>query len=318
MALPAIVTAGDLRAARAVYGESKVYLQIAGRPLVARVVLTLQQVPEISEVWVVGNAERLEALFAQPELRAEIHKPLHIVPQFRNLFENSWETFKRALPGAPPEGREPESEEDLDYQALFISGDLPFATPQEISDFVRRGQASGADYAVGLVREDRLRQSNLHLAKPGRMGNRQYIEDMYEYRHQREWGDMVGLAWRLMRSEQGGFTILFFYILLHLAGLADRWRLRRLADWLRSAVSVARTEAAVSTLLRTRFRFVVTEVGGCAIDVDTEAEYDVVRARFEEWSARQAARAEALCGPLPLPERAGSGDPAKAAGEVIE
>jgi len=58
-AIPAIVAAGDRRAAKAVYGQSKVYLELGGRPLVAHVVAALQEVPEVSEVWVVGNAERL-------------------------------------------------------------------------------------------------------------------------------------------------------------------------------------------------------------------------------------------------------------------
>ncbi len=58
MGVPAIVTAGDRRAAKAVYGESKVYLEVEGVPLVARVVEVLQRVPEVSEVWVIGNSER--------------------------------------------------------------------------------------------------------------------------------------------------------------------------------------------------------------------------------------------------------------------
>ena len=43
--VPAIVAAGDRRAAKAVYGESKVYLELGGRPLVAHVVAMLQRVP---------------------------------------------------------------------------------------------------------------------------------------------------------------------------------------------------------------------------------------------------------------------------------
>ena len=52
-------------------------------------------------------------------------------------------------------------------------------------------------------------------------------------------------------------------------------------------------------LLRTKFRFIITEVGGCAIDVDTEAEYDAVKARFSEWSAQQQARLRELRGEIP-------------------
>ncbi len=106
MGVPAIVTAGDRRAAKAVYGESKVYLQVEGVPLVARVVQVLQHVPEVTEVWVIGNAERLETVLSTPDLQASLTKPLYITPQHRNLFENCWEAYRRALPGAPPEGRD--------------------------------------------------------------------------------------------------------------------------------------------------------------------------------------------------------------------
>jgi hypothetical protein len=328
--IPAIVTAGDGSASKAVYGQNKVFLDLDGRPLVAHVVAVLQQVPEVSEVWVVGNAERLREVFDQPEVRATITKPLHIVAQLRHLWENCWQAYRLTLPGAPPEGRDPASEADLDHQALYLSGDLPFATPQEISAFIHSAREADCDYAVGLVtdaalesflpsasgkpgievayfnlKEDRYRQSNLHWVKPGRLANRHYIEEMYQHRHQREFGNMIALAWRLLRSRQGGFTILFFYVLMHVAGVFDRWHWTRLADWLRSVIFVKRVEATVSRLLGTRFRFIVTECGGCAIDIDTEQEYDVSRERYEEWVAQQRVRAEALYGPPALPAAAG-------------
>jgi CTP:molybdopterin cytidylyltransferase MocA len=323
MAVPAIVTAGDRRAAKAVYGESKVYLEVEGLPLVARVVQTLQRVPEVSEVWVIGNAARLEEALVAPEVRASLTKPLHVLEQFRNLFENCWESYRRALPGAPPEGRDP-VESDLDFEVLYLSGDLPFATPEEISEFIRRTRAADCDYALGLVpqhslvdflpahsggagievayfnmREDRLRQSNLHLARPGRMGARELIEEMYEHRHQRSIWNMLSLGLRLLTNQGGGVRVAFWYSLIHLSGIADRWRMKRLADWLRKANTLSRTEGAVSRLLQTRFRFVVTEIGGCAIDVDTEQEYDAVKQRFREWTAAQEARAKALSAALP-------------------
>ena len=327
--IPAIVTVGDRHAAKAVYGESKVYLELGGRSLVERVVVTLQAVPEVSEVWLVGDAARLRALFSREDIEAELRKPLQIVEQFSNVYQNCWETYRRLLPGAGPDGRDPE-ESDLDQRVLYLSGDLPFATPQEISAFVRQAMTLDCDYAVGLVtdealvpfrpgasgepglevayfnlREARLRQNNLHLVKPGRLGNRHYIEEMYEYRHQLEWRNILALAWRLLRSETGGVAILFFYVLMQLAGLADRWGWQRLAGALRRRVSLARVEAALSGLLRTRLRFAISELGGCAVDIDTEQEYDAARTRFDEWSKAEALRAEALYGPVPAPEPEG-------------
>ena len=329
MSIPAIVTAGDTRAAKAVYGESKVFLSIHERPLVAHVVATLQRVPEISEVWVVGNRERLEGVFADPPIRAELRKPLHLVAQRRNLMENCWETYRCIISGDPERGRDPVGAE-CDQEVLYLSGDLPFATPQEISVFIQRSRATGCHYGIGLVtqesllafapgpgatpgievayfnlREGRLRQSNLHYAKPGRLGNLHRIEDMYEHRHQRQFWNMLVMAWKLTFSKAGGPRIVLLYCIMHLAGLFDRWRLRRLADWLRGFVTLEANERVVGDVLDCRARFIVTEAGGCGIDIDTEHEFDVARLRYDELVKAQQQRATELYGPLPLPESAG-------------
>jgi GTP:adenosylcobinamide-phosphate guanylyltransferase len=333
MGVPAVVAAGDRSAAKAVYGESKPYLSLAGRPLVAHVVAMLQRVPEVSEVWVVGNAERLEAALAP--LQDELAKPLHVVPQFRNLYENAWETYRRLLPDAGPEGRDPQGDADLDQRVLYLSADLPFATPQEVSAFVRQGLAMGCDYALGLsteeamrdfypdapgapgihmayfnLREGRFRQSNLHLVKPARLGNRHYIEDMYEHRYQKQIGEMAKLGWTLLRAEGGGLAVIYYYALMHLAGVADRRGWRRIADWLRYRIPMPRIEKGCSALLRTDFRFAVTEGGGCAVDIDNEPDLDAAKLLYDSWRERQLARVEKFYGPLPLagaasrPERA--------------
>jgi hypothetical protein len=276
-------------------------------------------VPEVSEVWVVGDAARLAKVLGESELQRQLSKPLHVVEQFASLYENAWQGYRRVLPGAGPEGRDPETPEDEDTAVLYVSGDLPFATAEEISDFVRRGTELGCDYALGLsteasmhdflpgadgtpgiemasfnLREGRFRQNNLHLAKPARLGNRHYIEDMYENRHQKELGQILGLAWRLLIMERGGFAAVWYYGLMHLAGLADRRGWRRVADAVRRMAPLARIERGCSELLKTDFRFVITELGGCAVDIDNEHDYAVARERFAVWRAAQRSRAERL------------------------
>ena len=328
--IPAIVTAGDGKASRAVYGDAKVYLEVAGRTLVARTASVLMRVPEVSEVWVVGNAERLEAtLRGDAELCASLCKPVYVVPQYGSLYENAWQTFRRLLPGAPPEGRDPLGAE-LDQRVLYLSADLPFAAPQELSTFIQRGVAAGCDYALGLVTEEslapfypargkpgiemayfnvadgRVRQSNLHLVRPGRFGHRWYIEDMYEHRYQKEFFHAVALAYRLLTYKGGGLSLVLYFAVMHLAGVADRAHLRSLADALRRFVSFARIDRACSQLLDTRFRLIVTEVGGCGLDIDSERDIDIARERFEEWSKQQAEHAAQLHGVAALPEHAGA------------
>jgi len=323
MGLPAIVAAGEGKASRAVYGESKVYLEVDGRPLVARIVAALQQVPEISEVWVVGNAERLGRVLGEARLQAELTKPLHLVPQFRNLYENLWETWRRCLPGAPPGGRDP-GPGDEDLAGLFLSADLPLATPHELSGFVREALACGGDFVTGLVPEEsmagfapkapgepgiemayfnvaegRYRQSNLFLVKPAKLGHRFYIEEMYEHRYQKQLWPILGLAWRLLTSEGGGFVLLWNFLLLQIAGIANRAGWQGLSDAIRRRLPFAKVERLMSRLLATDFRFAITAVGGCAVDVDNEEDYDATCARFHEWYPAQRARGEALYGALP-------------------
>ncbi len=324
MAVPAVVAAGDRGAAKAIHGESKAFVELEDRTLVAHAVAVLQRVPEVSEVWVVGDAARIEAAL-RPELAAELTKPLHVLPQFDDLLANTWESYRRLLSGAGPDGRDPAGPEDEQQAVLYLSCDLPFATPQEIASFIQRAQALSCDYALGLcseestesfqadspaapgirmasfnLREGRYRQSNLHLVKPALLGSRTSIEDMYRNRHQKQLSQSLKLGWSLLRRQGGGLAVLWFYALMHLAGLADRRGWRRVADGIRRWIPVARIERGCSALLGTRFRFCVTDVGGCALDLDTDEDFNIARLRFREWRAAQEQRAEALHGPLPL------------------
>jgi CTP:molybdopterin cytidylyltransferase MocA len=323
LGVPAIVTAGDSRAAKAVYGKSKVYLEIDGLPLVAHVVHTLQDCPEVDAVWVVGDTGRLEAALGSERVKKFLRKPLHIVPQQRDLISNAWETYRRVLSGDVLEGRDPRPDE-LDSEVFFLSGDIPLATAQEFSSFIQQSQALDIDYALGLCpaesldffrakgpdetgisvayfnsRDGRFRQNNLHYARPGRIGRRDRIEEMYELRHQRRFWNMFTLTLRLLAARVGGFKIAVVFGMMHFAGIADRKGRTRLARLLARAVTLEINRSTISRILDTRFAFVITESGGCGLDIDTEAEYDAVCERFEEWSTAQRGRAAALYGPLP-------------------
>jgi hypothetical protein len=224
------------------------------------------------------------------------------------------------LPGAGEDGRDPEPA-DEHRRVLYLGADLPFATGQEISLFIQRSLEIDCDYTLGLVteesmenfypeapgqpgirmayfnlREGRYRTGNLHLVKPARIINRSYIEEMYEHRYQKQFGHIVKLAWNLVKKEEGGLRILGYYLPIHLAGMANRRGWRRLADRFRARVPFEKVERCICSLLRAEFRFVITDVGGCGLDIDNERDYDVANAAFEKWKSAQLERAERLYG----------------------
>lgn len=312
MRIQAILVAGDRGASRAVRGRSKAFVEVAGKPMVVHVLEALLHTPEVSEVYAVGNAARLERSFAEwgcLGLAAAAGRPVHVVPQRETLYANVWYTFLRTLrPGARP---------DTNHAVLVVPSDIPLVVPEEISTFVARAEASGGDYVVGLspeaalapfaprdgapgvevayfnLREGRFRQNNLHFVRALRFGNRHYVEDMYENRYQKELASQVTLALRVIRKEWRNLWVLRVYFLIHLAGVLHRRGWTGLADRVRAWLPLATVERASSALLRTRFKAVTTELGGAAIDVDNEADLEVVEKMLERWKAMQARIARA-------------------------
>ena len=78
-----------------------------------------------------------------------------------------------------------------------------------------------------------------------------------------------------------------------LAGVLHRRGYLRASDVVRSWVPLAMIHRASSALLRTRFQTVTTELGGAALDIDNEADLEVVEKMLERWKAMQARHARA-------------------------
>ncbi len=89
-------------------------------------------------------------------------------------------------------------------------------------------------------------------------------------------------------------AVLYYFAMMHAAGFTDRIGLRRVADFLRRRIPRARIETGCGKLIGAEFQLVVTEVGGCAVDIDTAQEYEAARARFREWRQMQSERAAKL------------------------
>jgi GTP:adenosylcobinamide-phosphate guanylyltransferase len=290
---------------------SKAYLEVAGKPLVVHVLETLLHTPEISEVFCVGDAVRLEKAVAQHGclgLAAARGCALHVVPQGNTLYENVWNAFLRTLPPGS---------EDPEHAVLVVPSDIPLVVPAEISDFLAKAEKVDADYVIGLtpeealapyrpragapgiemayfnLREGRLRQNNLHCVRPLKLRNRHYVQDMYENRYQKEWGNMLRLAWRLLTRELRNLWVLGFYLVMHVAGVLHRRGWRRASDWVRRFAALRTVEQGMSDLLQARVVCVTTSLGGAALDIDNAEDLAAAEQMFERWRRAQLGHVDA-------------------------
>jgi GTP:adenosylcobinamide-phosphate guanylyltransferase len=309
-----VLLAGDRRASRSVAGGNKAFVEVSGAPMIVHVLDALVNTPEVSDVYCVGDVQRLERVLTAHrslERAAARGRAVHIVPQRETLYENIWQAFLRVHPRSRHAARP-------DHTILVAPADIPLVIPEEISEFVQRARERNADYVIGLspesalrpfaprgdapgidmacfnLAEGRFRQNNLHLVRPLRVENRHYIEEMYEARYQREFGRVLALAWKVLRLEFRHLWVLLPYAVLHLAGLLDRRGHRRSADLVRRFVSLRTVERAASELLRTRFATVTTELGGAALDVDNEADLAAADKMLPVWKEDQTRAARAM------------------------
>src|SRR5262245_66385415 len=83
--------------------------------------------------------------------------------------------------------------------------------------------------AYFTLRDLYVRQNNLHLVKPLRLGNRHYIQKMYDLRYQREWRNMLQLGLELWHTRHASLRTIGAFLSLHLARLITKWGGQRIA-----------------------------------------------------------------------------------------
>ncbi len=318
--LDVIVTAGDRGASRAVLGKNKVFLPLAGIPLINYVLSAVEQLSSVARIFVVGNVAQLqEALAVSPNPFRGL-RPLYVLEQGNTLYENVWNTFLHTLPDYTP-GMDWQHYMEtplVDKAVLVMPGDIPLATPFEIEAFIASCDLTKYDYFLGLTAEPALRpyypqdghsgirmayfvlrdlqvrQNNLHLVKPFRMGNRHYIQKVYDARYQREWYNIAKLCWELCTTQRGSLRVGGYFLYLHLAPYLSLMGWQRIALLRPLFLDASFVASLLSHLLQTRLTTVLTDYGGCTLDVDNAEHYAALCANFERWMAHQYALAQEL------------------------
>lgn len=304
-----ILLSGDRKASKSVFGMNKSLIELNGTPLFIYVLSALQEADYIGKIYIAGPKPRIDEILKRYSDRIKLKKNIIVVEQKANLYENIWHTFISSIDGYSS-GDEFKNPSLMDKAVFVIAGDMPLVTPSEIDEFLSNCNMKDYDYCIGMTPEDVLRYyypsedkpgiklaylhlreskyriSNLHLVKPFRILNREYIEKMYEYRYQKDIGNIIKLILELMRRH-AGFKSLLFYIFVQMALFFSHIRLEFLSRFFRQFVPIKLAEGIVSDVLKTRLKLVEASFGGAALDVDNERDFNTIEVMYKEWMEHQ-------------------------------
>ncbi len=304
--IDAVVLAGDKTASRFVCNQNKMHLEIEGTPLLFFVLKALEDVELVDKICIVGPKTPLEELIQKHSHLLKNNKPLSILEQKENMYRNFWAGFVHTIPGYY-EGIEKENREAMEKLVLILPCDLPLATSSEIRNFLDACPVDDLDYCLGMteekhlekfypdesqpgvsmaylfLREGNFRVNNLHLVRPFKVYNREYIEKIYECRYQKKPINMMRMVLDFILQHGLGLKTIFIYGVLELSLLFRHLGWKGVEKMTKSLVPQSAIRFIASKMLKTRIDIVPTTMGGCAIDVDNETDYETIRLRFREW-----------------------------------
>lgn len=303
----AILLAGEGESSYKILHQHKAFLRLEDKCIVTHVIETLQQVDSVGGIFVVGEKEKLGKTLTGDGIDLTRPKPIRLLQQRQNLYQNIWHTFLATLP--PDSGNTPlDAGPYRDRAVLIVPCDAPLITPFEVENFIRLGELDRYDHVLGMTPESSLRPfypgagkpgirmaylhlkegnyriNNLHLVKPIRIGHRDYIEKMYQYRYQRNIRNVIPFALKLFWKDK--YKGYHYYLGLILSLLFSNLNCPSLVRYFRNWVPRQELEEWISKGLATRFKSLAVPWPGAALDIDNESDYHAMKVCFAEWKAR--------------------------------
>jgi len=301
-----ILVAGEGESSYKVYHQHKAFLKINGKCIINYVVEALQQVESIKDIYVVGSKNKLELTLNEEAVDCHHPKTIHLVEQQANLYENIFYTFLKTIPeGEDTPIADLEKSQYRNRAVLIVPCDSPFLTPHELEYFISHSDIDNYDHILGLtpeealerfyprenlpgikmaylhLREKNYRINNLHLVKPLRIANREYIQQMYQYRYQRNFKKILMFG----RSLLGKIKLKYYrcYIGLQLCQFFSSIGWMAPVNYFKTWTTNQDMEQCISNLLDTRFKGLEVPYPGAALDIDRDSDYEAIRSRYDEW-----------------------------------
>ncbi|MBW1679465.1 MAG: NTP transferase domain-containing protein [Deltaproteobacteria bacterium] len=302
MKVDAAILIGDRGGSLPIRGKNKNFLEINGLPLFFYVLQALENSRQVNQIFVLGDQDRIRKTIDKNIRFLNSPEKVTIVEQGSNLFENAFIAFEKALEFEGDSVRiiNPNIEEKA---ILYLPGDTPLITSQEIDEFIEKCALERFDYFLGMsteeslkpfyptkrergikmayfyLKEKKYRHNNLHLIRPLKIRNRYYVQKMYDYRYQKEFVNFLKLLWIFYRTNIRMRGV-YYYLMLHWNLFISRLGLERLTHLSRQLISMENIERTVGDLLGCRFTIVETKLTGAALDIDNERDYETMKIMF--------------------------------------
>ena len=301
-----ILLAGEGESSYKVYHQHKAFLKIKGKCIINYVIEALQQVESIKDIYIVGSKIKLEQTLNESDVDFQYPKTIHLVEQQANLYENIFHTFLKTIPdGESTLVADLETSQYKDKAVLIVPCDSPLLTAHELEYFISNSDIKNFDHILGLIpekalkkfypteslpgikmaylhlKENNYRINNLHLVKPLRIANREYVQKMYQYRYQRDFKKIVLFGRNLL----GKIKLRYYrcYIGLQLCQLFSSIGWNFPVKYFRKWTAKQDMESCISSLLNTRFKGLEVPYPGAALDIDRDSDYEAIKSRYDEW-----------------------------------
>ncbi len=194
---------------------------------------------------------------------------------------------------------------------LVSSCDIPVIMPEEIDEFVIKADLEKYDYIIGLCSEESLkyyypsqntpgmvlnyfhlkegnyRVNNMNIIKPLKIKRLEYIERMYELRYQKKLLNMLKLLIRIMFNGRGVIMAFFKALKLHMALYCFDRGYEKFYPRFKESVRIDRVFKSIGKILGTRASYIVTSMGGAALDIDHPEDREVIEEMINLWIKHQ-------------------------------
>ncbi len=300
----AILLAGEGESSYKVLHQHKAFLRIKGKCLINYVIEAALEVESINNIYIVGARAKLLQTIEEGGIDLHYPKKIFVLEQKANLYENIWHAFLETLPEKISES-ELENSVYRDKAVLIAPCDAPLITPHEIEYFISQSDLENYDHIIGLtpadslrhfypkdgkpglemaylhLKEKKYRANNLHMVKPIRIKNREYIREIYQFRYQRNIKNVLLFGLSLCKNHK--LRDLKLYISFQLSLMFSKLGMESAVNFSRSWAPIKSLRECVSDILQTRAWGLETPFPGAALDIDNDRDYHAILHQFDEW-----------------------------------